>query len=126
VEWGQFYDGSRLSVSTGRGRVQLNPQLTLEPNLTVNSVKLPYGDFVATVLSTRGTYTMTPRQSVSALVQFNSTASSMSTQVRYRWEYIPGSDLFVVLTDNRDTMPAGFPALRDRSLIVKLTRLFRF
>ncbi len=126
VEAGQFYDGTRLSISTGRGRVQLNPQLTLEPNLTVNSVNLPYGDFVATVFSTRATYTMTPRQSASALIQFNSTASTMSTQIRYRWEYIPGSDLFVVLTDNRDTMPTGFPAMRDRSLIVKVTRLFRF
>ena len=86
-EAGQFYDGTRLSISANRGRVQLNPQLTLEPGITVNSVKLPYGDFVATVFSTRGTYTMSPRQSISALVQLNSTASAMSTQVRYRWEY---------------------------------------
>ena len=69
---------------------------------------------------------MTPRQGVSALFQYNSANNSFSTNIRYRWEYIPGSDLFVVLTDNRDTLPRGFPQLRDRSLIVKFTRLLRF
>jgi hypothetical protein len=64
--------------------------------------------------------------SASALIQYNSTASSVSTNIRFRWEYIPGSDLFVVLTDNRDTTQSGFPELRNRAFLVKFTRLFRF
>ena len=109
-----------------RGRVQLNRQLSLEPGLTVNVVKLPGGDFTSTLLTTRATFTVTPRLSTSALVQYNSSASSVSTNVRFRWEYQPGSDFFVVLTDSRDTVPSGFPELRNRAFIVKLTRLFRF
>ena len=86
---------------------------------------MPEGDFTSTLFTTRATYTMTPRMSASGLMQYNSAASSLSTNVRFRWEYQPGSDLFVVLTDNRDTVPTGFPELRNRALIVKFTRLFR-
>ena len=125
-EYGQFYNGTRQAITASRGRVQLNPQLSLEPGLTLNVVKMPEGDFTSTLLTTRATFTVTPRMSASALVQYNSGASSVGTNIRFRWEYQPGSDLFVVLTDNRDTAPTGFPELRNRAVIVKLTRLFRF
>jgi hypothetical protein len=126
VEYGQFYDGTRASVSASRGRLQVNPQLLLEPGVTINRVQMPEGDFTSTLLNTRVTYTVTPRMSTSALVQYNSDSASLSTNVRFRWEYQPGSDFFVVLTDNRDTLRQGFPELRNRALTVKLTRLFRF
>ena len=100
--------------------------MTLEPGLTLNIVNLPQGDFTTTLVSTRATYTMTPRMSAGALIQYNSTNASVSSNIRFRWEYIPGSDLFVVLTDNRDTAPRGFPELRNRAFLVKFTRLFRF
>ena len=124
-EYGSFYNGTRTSLSVGRGRVQLNPQLLLEPGLTVNAVRLPTGDFTSTILTTRSTYTVTPRMSASALLQYNTTASTFSSNIRFRWEYEPGSDLFVVLTDGRDTKVGGFPQLRNRSFVVKFTKLFR-
>jgi hypothetical protein len=126
LEVGEFYNGTRTGITTSRGRVQVGPQLTLEPGLTLNVVKMPEGDFTSTLLTTRATYTVTPRMSTGALLQYNSGSASFSTNVRFRWEYRPGSDLFVVLTDNRDTAPRGFPELRNRALIVKMTRLFRF
>ena len=45
---------------------------------------------------------------------------------RFRWEYQPGSELFVVYLDGRDTVPKGFPELMNRALIIKINRLFRF
>jgi hypothetical protein len=125
-EYGQFYNGTRTGISTSRGRVQISPQLMLEPGVTLNIVHMPEGDFTGTLLNTRVTYTMTPRMSASALMQYNSGSSTLNTNIRFRWEYQPGSDLFVVMTDNRDTLPSGFPELRNRALIVKFTRLFRF
>jgi hypothetical protein len=62
---------------------------------------------------------------VSALTQYVSGTHALGTNVRFRWEYTPGSDLFIVYTDDRDTLASGFPALQDRSFVVKLTRLFR-
>jgi hypothetical protein len=43
-----------------------------------------------------------------------------------RWEYTPGSELFVVYSDGRDTGSRSFPILQNRSFAVKATRLLRF
>jgi hypothetical protein len=62
----------------------------------------------------------------SALVQYNSAGRSLETNARWRWEYRPGSDVFVVYTDGRDTTRPGFPSLLNRGIAVKLTRFVRF
>ncbi len=62
----------------------------------------------------------------SALVQYTSATDSMSTNARFRWEYQPGSELFVVYSDGRNTTAPGFPSLDNRSFVVKVTKLFRF
>ena len=63
---------------------------------------------------------------VSAFVQFNSSTNTMSTNARLRWEYRPGSELFIVFNEERDSQSPRFPDLRNRALIVKINRLFRF
>jgi hypothetical protein len=50
----------------------------------------------------------------------------VSANVRLRWEYQPGSEFFVVYNEERDTFGPRFPELANRSLIVKINRLFRF
>ena len=39
----------------------------------------------------------------SALLQYSSADRAFSSNLRFRWEYAPGSELFVVYTDERDT-----------------------
>jgi hypothetical protein len=46
--------------------------------------------------------------------------------VRLRWDYAPGSELFVAYSEGRDTLSSGFPVVRNQTLVVKSTRLFRF
>lgn len=60
------------------------------------------------------------------LVQYNSSNDTLSANLRFRWEYSPGSELFVVYTDQRDTTLRGAPILENRAFIVKINRLFRF
>jgi hypothetical protein len=62
---------------------------------------------------------------VSALVQYQSRIDSMSTNARFRWEYQPGSELFIVYSDGRTTLSRGVPDLQNRSFVVKVTRLFQ-
>jgi hypothetical protein len=135
VEHGSFYDGTKTTLSIGGfsggpfgiGRVELTPQISLEPGLSLNWVDLPQGRFNTTLVTTRTTYTLTPLMFVSALVQYNSSNSTLSTNVRLRWEYQPGSELFVVYNEGRDTLtPSRFPELETRSFVVKFNRLFRF
>jgi hypothetical protein len=89
-------------------------------------MRRPEGVVQSHLSGSRVTYTMTPLMFVSALVQFNSETHAVSTNARLRWEYRPGSELFVVYNDERDTASRGFPALNSRALIVKVNRLFRF
>ena len=63
---------------------------------------------------------------VSALVQYNTSTHIVSTNARMRWEYRPGSELFVVYSDGRTTTGPGFPELQNRSVVVKMTKLFRW
>ncbi|HJU44970.1 MAG TPA: DUF5916 domain-containing protein [Vicinamibacterales bacterium] len=128
VEHGGFYDGHRTSATFNRTRVNLSPRFSLEPTVSINWIDLPRGAFKTTLAGSRVTYTMTPLMFASALVQYNSSTRRASTNVRLRWEYRPGSELFVVYNDERDTTPGTFnrfPELQNRAFIVKVTRLFR-
>jgi hypothetical protein len=126
TEAGPFYDGTRTAAGFNSARVKASQQLSFEPGVQVNRVTMPYGDFTAKLASARTTYTITPMMFVSGLVQYNSSNRLFATNVRMRWEYQPGSELFVVYNDGRDTTGDGFPDLQNRSVIVKVNRLFRF
>ena len=126
VEHGTFYDGHKTTVGVSGGRMSFSPQLSVEPTLSVNRVDLLEGAFTTTLVGSRVTYTMTPRMFVSALLQYNSGNNAVAANVRLRWEYQPGSELFVVFNEQRDTLARRFPALANRAVIVKINRLFRF
>jgi hypothetical protein len=126
VEHGSFYSGDKTTVSFNGGRLEVTNQLQLQPGVSLNWVRLPEGDFTAQQIQTRAVYTMTPRAFLAALVQYNSSAQTVSTNLRLRWEYRPGSELFVVFNDQRDTLAPGFPDLVNRAFIVKLAPLLRF
>ena len=126
LEHGTFYNGHRTSLTLTQSRVSVTNALSIEPNYSLNKVTLEQGRFTSHLLGTRITYTVTPLMFVSALVQYNSSTNSVSTNARLRWEYQPGSELFVVYNDDRNTLSRGFPGLNTRALIVKVNRLFRY
>ncbi|OFW19671.1 MAG: hypothetical protein A3H97_18810, partial [Acidobacteria bacterium RIFCSPLOWO2_02_FULL_65_29] len=124
LQFGQFYDGTITTVGLSGSRVSLRSQWSLEPSLSINRVKLPHGDFTTRLLRLRTDYGFSPRMFTGALLQYNSTDNTFSSNLRFRWEYHPGSELFVVYTDERDTSLAGFPGLRNRAFVVKVNRLW--
>jgi hypothetical protein len=126
LERGSFYDGTRTTASLSTGRATLTPQLSVEPTFSINDVDLSVGSFRSTLIGSRVTYTVTPFMFTSALIQYNSDARNVSANVRLRWEYRPGSELFVVYNEERDTLARGIPDLRNRAFIVKVNRLLRF
>ena len=135
VEHGSFYDGTKTTVGIGGGgfgpfgggRIELTPQFSLEPGLSINWIELPQGSFATQLFTTRTTYTFSPSMFVSAFIQYNSSNSALSTNVRLRWEYQPGSELFIVYNEQRDTLtPERFPELENRAFIIKINRLFHF
>ncbi len=121
---GSLYNGDRTDLSY-RGRVELTPQLSLEPGVSFNWIDVPGARFTAKLLTARTMFTFSPRMFVAALLQYNSTNRLMTTNLRFRWEYRPGSDVFLVYSDGRDTFGRGFPLLSNRGVTLKVTRLFR-
>lgn len=132
MRWGGFYTGTRRAVGLSQGRIEVTPQLSLEPSLEFNWLDLPQqtssGEFNQHVARLRTTYTLTPRAYVSGLVQYASGSNTVSGNFRLRWEWAPGSELFVVYTEDRNTDVFGsdrWSDLSNRGLVIKVTRLFR-
>jgi hypothetical protein len=124
LEIGSFYNGNKTTAAF-RGRASLTPRLALEPNISLNWIDLPQKTFTNTVIGTRTLYSMTPRMFITALVQYASSTLNLSANVRFRWEYMPGSELFVVYTEGRDTSIPNVAALQNRGLVVKINKLLR-
>ena len=126
LQAGNFYNGDITSLTISGARVALLKQFSLEPGLTINKVSLPAGNFTDKQVRTRVDYGFSPRMFLSALVQWSSSDQTFSGNYRFRWEYRPGSEIFVVYTDERDSALSGYPALRNRAFVVKVNRLLRF
>ncbi len=126
VEHGTFFSGHKTGVTLSRGRIALTPQFAIEPAYGVNWVDLAEGAFTTHLTTARIIYTVSPRMFTSALLQHNSASNTVAANIRLRWEYQPGSELFVVYNEQRDTLRQRFPELENRALIVKVNRLWRF
>ena len=92
----------------------------------MNWVNLPYGSFKNRLMTARAVFTPSPRTLISSLMQYNASDHTMSSSVRVRWEYVPGSEFFVVYSDGRNTSEAPLQGLVNRTVAIKVTRLLRF
>jgi hypothetical protein len=132
-EFGSFYTGNKKALAY-QGRLEVGSRIGIEPNVSLNWVDLPEGSFQDTLLSARTSFTMTPRMFVAALAQYSSANNTTSTNLRFRWEYQPGSELFVVYTEGRSTLEEPLrpldrfgarTSLQNRGFVAKINRLFR-
>ncbi len=131
VKAGEFYSGDLRSIGLGGARVEVLPQLTLEPSIEFNWVDLPElqtraGEFNQHVARMRTTYSLSPRTFVSGLLQYNAGRDTFSANVRLRWEWAPGSELFIVYTEDRETdVLDRWSDLSTRGFVIKVNRLLQ-
>jgi hypothetical protein len=125
LQAGQFYYGTITALNLGGARLAILKQFSVEPSVSINRIDLPYGEFTSELFRARTDYGFSPRMFASALLQYSTADHTFSSNVRFRWEYIPGSELFLVWTDEHDTRPNG-TGLRNRAFVAKVTRLLRF
>jgi hypothetical protein len=130
VQLGEYYNGTIRSLTFSQARYAILKQFSVEPRMTITRIDIPSGAFTTKQLGARTDYGFSPRMFASALLQWSSADHSFSSNVRFRWEYRPGSEFFVVWTDEQDTDPLdphrGNIALTNRAFVIKMTRLFRF
>ncbi|MBL0170973.1 MAG: carbohydrate binding family 9 domain-containing protein [Gemmatimonadaceae bacterium] len=138
VQGGRYYDGSIRSVTFGPGstfsaaRIAVMQRLAVEPTFSITRIERPNAAFTTRLARARVDYGFSPLMFASALVQYNSADRAFSTNLRFRWEYAPGSELFLVYTDERDVRddryvtPTTVRGLKNRAFVVKINRLFRY
>ena len=137
IKRGGYFGGSITTLSFQQGRYAVLPQMSVEPSVSLNWIDTPFGAFRTDLMVTRATYAFNPRMFLTGLVQYNSAATAVSNNLRFRWEYTPGSELFVVYTEDRgvtelfpshlaELLPFRDTGLLNRGFVVKFNRLFRF
>jgi hypothetical protein len=128
---GSFYSGDVMAVGISGARIEVLPQLSIEPSIEFNWIDLPDlqafdGQFNQHVVRTRITYSLSPRSFLSGLVQYNSGSDTFGTNIRLRWEWAPGSELFIVYTEDRNAdVLDRWSELSNRGFVIKVNRLFR-
>ena len=126
---GGYFNGNITTVGFRQGRIAVLPQMSIEPSISINWIDTPQGSFRTDLALTRINYAFNPRMFFSGLVQYNSAFDTISTNLRLRWEYTPGSELFVVYTEDHDSTPLRpdrSTELRNLGFVIKFNRLFRF
>ena len=123
--FGRFYGGTLKSLG-GTLTVAPTPQISLAAGHTRNAVDVPFphGTFTADISSLRASYSFSTKLTANVLVQYNSLDRDFSTNVRFNFIHRPGSDLFVVFTENRGDERRVWN-LQDRGIVMKVTYLAR-
>ena len=138
VQAGDYFDGTIRSVTIGSSgfntlaRISLHTRLAVEPTFSITRVERPNASFTTRLARARVDYAFSPLMFASTLLQYSSADRAFSTNLRFRWEYAPGSELFLVYTDERDTTsdalatPTTVRGLKNRAFVIKVNRLFRY
>jgi len=119
---GGAYGGNRASASSTL-KFRIGETFNTELTWNRNHYGLPFGRFDTDVVRTRISYSFSPRVFVQGLLQYNDLDEAWSTNLRLGWLQSANTGLFVVYNETRDTYDEAL-GLRDRSLIVKFSRLF--
>jgi hypothetical protein len=123
VSGGGYYGGDRLSFG-GNVLGRIGHQFLLRLSADHNRIALP-GQPVTTadVYAANADIFFSTRLLTSAFVQYNTATQDFVTNLRFRWIHAPLSDLFLVLTERRDT---ATDRVLDRFLTLKFTKLLAF
>ncbi|UFH54319.1 carbohydrate binding family 9 domain-containing protein [Spirosoma sp. KNUC1025] len=135
VEAGSFYDGSRLSLSL-RPTWAMSRYLELSSALQWNRIQFPSRSqqYDVTLAQVRMKVSLNTKVSTEALIQYNSVAKLVSSNIRFRYNPREGNDLYIVFnqgtsTDTFEQSGARLteplrPLLTDRTVIIKYSYTF--
>jgi hypothetical protein len=121
---GEFYDGNRSDLLGG---VDWRPsaQVYLSGEYEHREIDLPAGDFIVRIMRMRANFIFTPEMSWNNTIQYDNASDQAGLNSRWRYEFRPGSEVFVVLNqgwtvdNNRFTQSTS-------ELTLKLGLTFRF
>jgi len=116
--------GGVLTGISGGITLRGGKHLALGIDGTRNWVSVPSGSLVADVISARISWAFTAQMFLNTLVQYNGIDSNVAANIRFQYIFRPGSDLFLVLNEDRGD-PTSLSRLQGRGARIKVTYLRR-
>ena len=131
LEAGSFYDGAKYEVGV-HTIVRQSRYLGVEVMYFLTAVRFPERDqnFNAHIARLRLQTAMNTKLSMNAFVQFSSAADLFSANVRFRYNFREGNDLWIVYNEGLNTDRAipgddlRLPITNERTVLVKYTYTF--
>lgn len=122
VSYGGFFNGRRLRLN-GNINYRYQPYLQVGISSEYNQLRFPepYNSADFFLIGPRFDVTLTTKLFITSFVQYNNQIENLNINTRIQWRFAPVSDLFIVYTDNFDTM--NFRE-KNRALVVKLSYWF--
>ena len=126
---GALYDGSSYGIQL-RPTWNMSRFFELGASYQFSRVRFPKRDdaFNVHIGRLRTQIGFTTKMSVNGFVQYNSSIDNLSANVRFRYNFREGNDLWLVFNEGRNTDRFGMdpvpPALLGRSLLLKYTYTF--
>ncbi len=122
VQAGGFFGGDQFAIDPSLS-IRLGDYLTSEISWSYNDIEVAGGAFKANLGRLRVTYAFSTSLLLQALIQYNDTTDSVSTNLRFSWLNEANRGLFLVYNEISEFGLLGREE-PDRSLIVKYNRAF--
>lgn len=131
IQTGTFFDGWRTTFSLSPAW-NASRHLELSGEYLLNHIRFADRDqqLVAHIFRMRIGTALNTRLSVNTFVQYNSTSDLFSTNLRFRYNFREGQDLWIVynegLNTDRDQFQPSLPLSDNRTFIIKYVHTFQF
>jgi len=123
--YSQFYGGNRYGFNSSL-RYRYLPYGSVRLVVNYNHIDLPDPFETADLWLIGPSIDITFSRShfFSTFVQYNSQLANISINSRYQWRFAPASDLFIVYTDNYNSIDFNALTSRNRGIVAKLVYWF--
>ncbi len=125
AQWGDFYDGSRTSLSADL-TVRPNEHVSIEVGGQRNDLTLGGSAFTADIYSAGVRLALNTQAFLLAFVQYNEATDELVSNARINIIHAPLSDIFLVYTERRSLTSGVANSVLERGLTLKVTKLFAF
>ena len=116
--WGEFYNGLKNSVYTGLTWGAVGT-LKIGASIEQDWVELPQGNFVSQIISQDFRWGINNAMTLQSLTQWDKELAQLSGNVRFIWEYLPGSFFYFIVN------PVQTDPYTQYLFLAKLTYLFK-
>ncbi|MFC1724535.1 DUF5916 domain-containing protein [candidate division KSB1 bacterium] len=126
---GNYFDGKIYSFSPGIGWY-LSKYINFTTNYSLNRIKFDSRNqsFISHLAGLRAELTLNTRFSLNSFLQYNSISDKFISNIRFRYNFSEGNDLYIVYNDilntERDLSVPRLPYSDSKALVMKFTRTF--